>query len=69
MPIISVQMLGGRPPSKKRALIKALAEATVSALDVPIGSVRIVLSDVEPEDWGIGADTKADLLARGTSGS
>ncbi|AUW58733.1 4-oxalocrotonate tautomerase [Sphingobium sp. SCG-1] len=64
MPIITVNLLTGRDASKKKALIRELADAAVRALDVPIASVRVILNEVPPEQWGIGNETKADQVAK-----
>lgn len=61
MPIISVQIIRGRTPEMKRALIKELAEAAVRALGAPEQSVRVILTEIEPEHWGIGMNTKAEI--------
>ena len=44
MPIISVQLLRGRSPQMRRALIRELTEGAVRALGVAPQSVRVVLS-------------------------
>lgn len=61
MPIINAQILRGRPPEMKQAFMKELAEATVRTLGVPEQSVRVILTEVEPEHWGIGTSTKAEI--------
>ena len=58
MPIITVQMLPGRSPAQKRELIRGLAEAAVQALDVPEQSIRILLTEIPPEHWGVGTSAK-----------
>lgn len=63
MPIINVQMLPGRTPAQKTALIRELAEGTVRALGVPEETIRILLAEIEPAHWGVGARSKADLGA------
>lgn len=65
MPIISVQVLEGRSPEKKRAFMRALAEAAVTTLGVPEQSVRVILTEVPPEHWGVGLKTKAELEGSG----
>lgn len=60
MPVINVQMLAGRTPEQKAILIRELAEGTVRALGVPEESIRILLTEVEPAHWGVGARSKAD---------
>jgi len=60
MPIINVQMLTGRTPDQKRALMRELADGTIRALGVQEQSIRIVLTEVDPMHWGIGGESKAD---------
>lgn len=61
MPIINVQLLSGRTPTQKASLIRELADGAVRALGVPEASVRVLLSEVSPEHWGIGARSKAEI--------
>lgn len=63
MPLINVQMLAGRTADQKRALIQELAEAAKRVLGVPDEALRIILTDVPPENWGVGHRTMAELRA------
>ncbi|WP_156680771.1 tautomerase family protein [Sphingomonas profundi] len=60
MPLINVQLLAGRTPDQKSALMRGLAQAAIDALGVPEQSVRVILTEVEPQHWGIGLKSKAD---------
>lgn len=60
MPIINVQMLSGRTAEQKQQLIRELAEGTIRALDVPEQAIRILLTEVEPQHWGVGTISKAE---------
>jgi 4-oxalocrotonate tautomerase len=64
MPIITVNLLSGRDQTRKRALIRELAEAASRTLDVPLATVRVILNEVLPEHWGIGDETKAEQNAK-----
>jgi 4-oxalocrotonate tautomerase len=64
MPIISVQLLRGRAPELKRKLMQELVQAAVRTLSVPEESVRVILAEIEPEHWGIGTRTKAEIDSR-----
>ncbi|HEY0315418.1 MAG TPA: 2-hydroxymuconate tautomerase family protein [Sphingomonas sp.] len=68
MPIITVNLLTGRDRAQKTTLIRALADAAVEALGVPLASVRVILNEVPPEHWGIGNETKAEQTARAKEG-
>ena len=63
MPAIHVHMLTGRTPEQKKAFIKAIAEVTVDILAVPEDAVRIILTEVAPEHWGIGSRDMAEIRA------
>lgn len=68
MPIITINLLTGRDAAKKRALIREVADAAARALDAPLASIRVILNEVPPENWGIGNETKADQTARAREG-
>lgn len=61
MPIISVKIIKGRTPAQKALLIRELAQATMRSLDAPEASIRVILTEIEAEHWGIGARTKASI--------
>lgn len=61
MPIINVQMLTGRTAVQKRAFIEQLAQAAMKALDVPEQAITIVLTEVSPDDWGVGTRSMTEL--------
>lgn len=54
MPTIRVELLEGRTPEQKKALVQALTEACVSALDSKPESVDVLLYDIRRGDWATG---------------
>ena len=64
MPLIQVTMIEGRPAEAKRRLIAELTDVAVAALDAPRSSVRVILSEVPAEHWGVEGEPLADRLAR-----
>jgi 4-oxalocrotonate tautomerase len=66
MPVLQIQMLTGRSPERKRALIQRVTEAVVESLEVRPDQVRIILTEVPPEHWGVAGETMADRAAVGT---
>ena len=54
MPVINVQMLTGRSPEQKKALVQALTDAVVTHCKVPADAVWIVVDEVERENWAMG---------------
>jgi 4-oxalocrotonate tautomerase len=68
VPIITVQMLSGRTPEQKSALIEALATTVMETLAVPEEAIRIILIDVAPENWGNGSRSVAQIRAGSETG-
>jgi 4-oxalocrotonate tautomerase len=54
VPIITVTMVSGRNQSQIRALIEALTDAAHTAIDAPLESIRVVISEVPPTHFAAG---------------
>lgn len=63
MPTIHVQMFAGRTVEQKRALAKALTEATVTTLGASPESVDVIFTDVQRQDWATGGTLWSDKAA------
>jgi 4-oxalocrotonate tautomerase len=61
MPIANIQILQGRPPEAKQALIRAVTAAIVESLQVKPESVRVIVQEIPPEHWGIGGLSAREL--------
>ncbi len=59
MPLIEVTLVEGRPQECKRALIAELTAAAVRTIGAPRESVRVILSEVPAEHWGVGGEPKS----------
>jgi 4-oxalocrotonate tautomerase len=62
MPIVQVQLVEGRAPEAKRALIAELTYAVVRTIGAPKPSIRVILTEVPAEHWGIGGAPKGAPL-------
>ena len=60
MPIIRVEMLKGRTEDQKRDLAKQLTDSFVSACGGHKSSINVIITDVEADNWAIGAELIAD---------
>jgi 4-oxalocrotonate tautomerase len=58
MPIVQIQLVAGRSPQQKRALLEQVTDAVVSAIDSPRESVRVIITEVAPSDWAVGGVPK-----------
>ena len=54
MPTIKVEMLEGRTPEQKTALVKALTQAVVESLGSKPESVDVLLFDIPRQNWATG---------------
>ena len=63
MPTIHVQMFAGRTVEQKRALAKALTEATVATLGGKPDAVDVIFTDVLRHDWASGGELWSDKAA------
>jgi 4-oxalocrotonate tautomerase len=54
MPLVHIDMMEGRSPEKIEKMIGAVSEAIASSLEAPIGTVRIVVNEMKPHQYGVG---------------
>jgi 4-oxalocrotonate tautomerase len=63
MPTIRVEMFAGRTPEQKRALARALTEATVQTLGGSPDAVDVIFYDVQKADWATAGQLWSDRPA------
>lgn len=54
MPIVQINLTKGRSPEKIEKMISAVSEAIATSLDAPIGTVRIMVNELEHHQYGVG---------------
>jgi 4-oxalocrotonate tautomerase len=60
MPIVSISVAKGRDAETLRACIRAVHEAVRDSLGAPDQSIRVLLTEVDPEFWSSGGETLAE---------
>jgi 4-oxalocrotonate tautomerase len=65
MPLIQVSLAKGRSPEQLHALGEAITVAVEGAIGAPRETIRVVLTECEPQHWFVGGETLADLRASG----
>jgi len=60
MPIIQVEMLKGRTIEQKRALAEKVTQAVVETANCPKEAVRIIIREMEFENFSEGGVLKCD---------
>lgn len=54
MPLIHVHLMQGRPTEKIQDMVRAVSHAAATSLDAPIETVRVVVHEMEPHQYGVG---------------
>ncbi len=54
MPIVHIDMVEGRPPDRIERMIAGVSEAIAHSLDAPIETVRIIVNEMKPHQYGVG---------------
>lgn len=63
MPIAQIHILEGRSDEQKEALISEVTQAIMKALDAPQQSVRVIITEMPKQHFGIGGES-ANKLGR-----
>ena len=53
MPIVNIHLMKGRDDGKKRLLVEKVTEAICSSINVDPKNVRIILSEMAPNDYAV----------------
>jgi len=61
MPICQIHLLEGRTVEQKRLLVAKVTEAIQESVGVKAESVRIILTEMPKEHFGIGGKTAGEL--------
>jgi 4-oxalocrotonate tautomerase len=54
MPLVHIDMMEGRSPEQIERMVAAVSEALAESLPAPIDTVRVVVNEMEPHQYGIG---------------
>jgi len=60
MPILQVEMLKGRTIEQKRNMVKKVTDAITETLDCPKEAVRIIIREMELENFASAGVLRAD---------
>lgn len=61
MPIVQIEMLSGRSLEQKRAMVKEITESLVKTINCKPEAVRIIIREMEKENFGIAEKLASDL--------
>lgn len=60
MPFLNIQLMKGRTVEQKRKLVESVTKAVCDSVDVAPEKVRIVLADIEVENYAIAGKLAVD---------
>lgn len=63
MPIVQINLVEGRTPEQLARMIEGVSRAIADALDAPLGTVRVMVNELRPHQYGVGGDPWPVVLA------
>lgn len=63
MPIIHIDLMEGRPQDRIETMIRSVSEAVAGSLDAPIDTVRVIVNEMQPHQYGIGGKPWPQVVA------
>jgi 4-oxalocrotonate tautomerase family enzyme len=64
VPLVRIDLVGGRRPELLRALIDRVHRTVADTLDVPPGAVTVIVDEHPAELWATAGVTKAEQRAQ-----
>lgn len=68
MPFVNVKITTGATSEQKERLIAEMTRVLVETLGKNPASTHVVIEEIEPDSWGVGGNTVAELRASGAGG-
>lgn len=62
MPILNVQIMRGHSAERKQGFLKAATDAVVSSTGAPIGSVRVLIDELAPENVLVAGEPNVNVV-------
>ena len=63
MPIITINLLEGRPQEMIEKMINAVSEAAATSIGAPIQTVRVMVNEMPAHTFGIGGRPSSVVMA------
>lgn len=63
MPLVQITLIEGRPPARLEDLIRAVTDAVAETLDAPRDAIRVLITQIPPDQWGIGGRPASQVRA------
>jgi 4-oxalocrotonate tautomerase family enzyme len=63
MPIVQISVVRGRDQESISRCVKEVARTVAETLDAPLSTVRVMVTEIEPEFFSVGATLKSESAA------
>jgi 4-oxalocrotonate tautomerase family enzyme len=63
MPIVQISVVKGRDRASISRCVQEVARTVSETLDAPLASVRVMVTEIEPEFFAVGATLKSESAA------
>lgn len=63
MPLVHIDLMEGRDEERIEQMITEVSEAIARSLDAPIETVRIVVNEMKPHQYGVGGKAWPAVVA------
>jgi len=67
MPFVNVKITTGATPEQKEQIIEKMTQVLVDVLNKNPASTYVVIEEINPDSWGVGGKTVAELRASGAA--
>ncbi len=67
MPFVNVKITTGATPEQKEQLIAQMTQVLVDVLGKNPASTHVVIEEIDPDSWGVGGKSVAELRASGAA--
>ncbi|WP_127131054.1 tautomerase family protein [Georgenia sp. SYP-B2076] len=54
MPLVQISLVRGREKETVQECVREVARTIARTLDAPLSSVRVIVTEVEPDHWAVG---------------
>jgi 4-oxalocrotonate tautomerase len=63
VPIVTITLMKGRPPERIQEMTRAVSRAIADAIDAPIETVRVMVTEMEDHQYAVGGRPIAEVKA------
>lgn len=63
MPIVTIQLMQGRPPEKIQDMMREVSRVIAETIDAPLETVRVMVNEMQDHQYAVGGRPVAEVKA------